>query len=166
MKTLVKLFAVTFVMLAFSASTFAQVSATATATAVIQTPLAITSTVNMDFGSMAATSGGTVDLALDNSLTPSAGVTLIGGTATAASFTVTGINSATYDMSIPASIVLTNGTPADDMIVDNIIHNCTEQLSATGSETFAVGGTLNVAAAQAAGTYTNTTDLTVTVNYN
>jgi hypothetical protein len=166
MKTLVKLFAVTFVMLAFSASTFAQVSATAQASAVIQTPLAITSTVDMDFGSMAATSGGTVDLALDNSLTASAGVTLIGGTPTAASFTVTGINNATYSIGIPASIVLTNGTPADDMTVDNIIHNSTGTLSGTGSETFAVGGRLNVASAQAAGTYTNTTDLTITVNYN
>jgi len=35
-----------------------------------------------------------------------------------------------------------------------------------GAQTLLVGGTLNVAAAQAAGVYTNTTDMTVTVNYN
>ena len=35
-----------------------------------------------------------------------------------------------------------------------------------GSQTLQVGGTLIVGAAQAAGTYTNTTDMTVTVNYN
>ncbi len=165
MKKMIRFFAVSLVMLSFAATTLAQVSATANATAVIFTPLTIATTVPMDFGSLASTSGGTLVLGTDNSVTPSAGVTVIGGTPTAASFTVTGISGATYSMSIPASIVLTNGTPADDMTVDAITNTSTGNLTG-GTETFRVGGTLNVAAAQPAGTYTNTTDLTVTVNYN
>jgi len=53
------------------------------------------------------------------------------------------------------------------MTVNSFISNpsATGTLS-SGSQTLQVGGTLNVAAAQAAGTYTNTTDMTVTVNYN
>jgi len=35
-----------------------------------------------------------------------------------------------------------------------------------GAQTVNVGATLNVEGGQAAGVYTNTTDLTVTVNYN
>jgi hypothetical protein len=36
----------------------------------------------------------------------------------------------------------------------------------TGTQDVSVGATLSVGASQAAGTYTNNTDLTVTVNYN
>lgn len=163
MKKLTKILALLTVMVAFTAATYAQVSATATATAVIFTPLTISSTVDMDFGTLASAGGGTLVLNLDNTLTPSAGVTVIAGTPTAASFTVTGIIDATYSMTIPALITLASG--ANSMTVDPITDNSTGTLTG-GTETFAVGGTLNVSAAQPAGTYTNTTDLTVTVNYN
>ena len=39
-------------------------------------------------------------------------------------------------------------------------------LSGTGTQTFTVGATLTIATAQLAGTYTNATDLDVTVGYN
>ena len=54
------------------------------------------------------------------------------------------------------------------MTVDNFVSNPsgTGLLSASGSQTVNVGATLNVAANQVAGTYENTTDLKVTVNYN
>jgi hypothetical protein len=42
----------------------------------------------------------------------------------------------------------------------------TGALSTGGTQTLTVGATLNVAAGQAAGTYTNATGVPVTVNYN
>lgn len=163
MKKMIRFFAVSLAMLAFAAATFAQVSATANATATIQAPLTISKTVDMNFGTMAATSGGTVVLASDNSVTPSAGVTHLGGTTTAASFTVTGISGATYSLTIPGTITLTSGS--NTMTVNPITNTSTGNLTG-GSETILVGGTLNVGAAQPAGVYTNTTDLTLEVNYN
>ena len=163
MKKLTKILALLTVMVAFSAATHAQVSATANASAVIFTPLTISSTVEMDFGTLASAGGGTLVLNLDNSLTPSAGVTVIAGTPTAASFTVEGISGATYSISIPASITLADG--GNTMTVNPITNNSTGTLTG-GEDTFAVGGTLNVSAGQLPGTYTNTTDLTITVNYN
>ena len=52
-----------------------------------------------------------------------------------------------------------------------IVNGFTSNPSATGvltsgSQTLTVGATLDVAAAQAAGTYTNSTGVPVTVNYN
>jgi hypothetical protein len=44
--------------------------------------------------------------------------------------------------------------------------SATGTLSGTGSQTLTVGATLNVAAGQAAGSYTNSTGVLVTVNYN
>ncbi len=163
MKKMIRFFAVSLVMLSFATATFAQVSATANATATIQAPLTIAKTVDMNFGTMASTSGGTVVLASDNSVTPSAGVTHLGGTTTAASFTVTGISGATYSLLIPASITLTSG--GNTMTVNPITNTSTGTLTG-GTETILVGGTLNVSAGQAAGVYTNTADLTLTVNYN
>jgi hypothetical protein len=163
MKKLTKFLVLLTFMVAFSAASYAQVSATATATAVIFTPLTIDKDVDMDFGTLASAGGGTLVLNLDNTLTASAGVTIIGGTPTAASFTVTGISGATYSMNIPGSITLTSGL--NTMTVDPITNNSPGTLTG-GTATIAVGGTLNVSAGQSAGTYTNTTDLTVTVNYN
>jgi hypothetical protein len=54
------------------------------------------------------------------------------------------------------------------MTVDNFTSSpsATGTLSAGGTETLNVGATLNVAAAQASGLYTNATGVPVTVNYN
>ncbi len=53
------------------------------------------------------------------------------------------------------------------MTVDNFTSTPTATGSlASGTEDIFVGGTLNVAAAQVSGLYTNASDLVVTVNYN
>jgi len=158
------------VLLGFAASTFAQVTATASTTATIITPIAITKDVDMNFGNIAVspTLGGTVVLPTSGARTKTGGVTLpvVTGTVTAASFTVTGEGNSTYSITLPSSaITLTsaNGT----MTVENFVSNPsnTGALS-NGSQEIKVGATLNVGAAQPAGTYTNESDLFVTVNYN
>jgi hypothetical protein len=147
----------------------AQVSATASTSANIVGPISIVKSVDMSFGNVAIspTVAGTVLLSTTSTRTAGGGVTLpvITGTVTAAKFTVAGEAGTTYSITLPGSVVLTNG--ANNMTVDNFISTPTPTGSlATGTEDIFVGATLNVAAAQASGLYTNASDLVVTVNYN
>ena len=88
---------------------------------------------------------------------------LLGGTPAASSFDVTGEPGQVYSITLPSSATLTSG--ANTMTVDTFTHDsgATPSLVA-GSDTFNVGATLNVGAAQAAGSYSGT--FAVTVNYN
>jgi hypothetical protein len=154
----------------FSSATYAQATATSTATATIVTPISITKTVDMNFGNVAVQTGtgGTVVLVPAGTRSATGGVTLpaITGTVTAASFTVNGQGAYTYAITLPATAVtLTNG--AFSMTADTFSSNPsgTGALVA-GTQTLTVGATLNVAAAQTAGTYVSGTPFSVTVNYN
>ncbi len=171
-----KLLVFAIVILGFSAVSFGQVSASASSTATIITPIAITKSADLNFGTIAVspTLGGTVALAASSGIPTrtkggAGGVTLpaVAGTVTAAAFDVTGLASSTYSIGLPGTITLT-GDISGVMTLGNFISSPspTGTLSAGGAQTFYVGGTLNVGAAQAAGTYTNATGLTVTVNYN
>lgn len=161
--TLVALFSIA------SLTVEAQVSAVAETSANIVGPISITKSVDMSFGNVAVspTIAGTVLLTPASTRTAGGGVTLpvITGTVTAAKFTVSGESGTTYSITLPASISLTNG--GNSMTVDNFTSTPTPTGSlATGTEDIFVGGTLNVAAAQASGLYSNVSDLVVTVNYN
>ena len=172
MKQLTKFLFLPIVMFAFSVTTFAQVPATATATAVIIAPIAILKTTDMNFGNLAVspTVAGTVVLpaALAPVRTITGGVTLMpGGSITAAAFTVTGLADATYSITLPASASLTG--PGAPMTADVFVSSPTVAaggLLTGGTQTLYVGATLNVAAAQTAGSYTTPAVFTVTVNYN
>jgi hypothetical protein len=174
MKT--KILTLAIVTLGFTATSFAQtsynpkVSATANATATIITPISIEKKVDLNFGNIVANStGGTVTIATDN--TPKynkVAAPSIPGTRSAASFEVKGFAGVTYSIELPKTITLKKDGGKETMTVDNFVSNPsgTGLLSASGSQTVNVGATLNVAANQVAGTYKNTTDLKVTVNYN
>jgi hypothetical protein len=174
MKT--KILTLAIVTLGFTATSFAQtsynprVSATATATATIITPISIEKKVDLNFGNVVANStGGTVTIATDNTPTYNkVAAPSIPGTRSAASFEVKGFAGVTYSIELPKTITLTKDGGKETMTVDNFVSNPsgTGLLSASGSQTVNVGATLNVAANQVAGTYKNTTDLKVTVNYN
>lgn len=176
MKNFTKLFALGIVMMGVTLGASAQESATASASATIITPISITKTVDMNFGNLAvqSTSGGTVILAPETGVagrTESGGVTLpaTAGTVTAATFTVQGQADYTYAITLPTTdVILTNGTPAVDMILNAFTSTPDATGTLTlGTATLYVGGTLTLAAAQPAGTYnTALTPFTVTVNYN
>ena len=156
----------------FSIASFtakAQVKATAEASANIVGPISITKSVDLSFGNVAVspTLAGTVVLGPASTRTKTGGVTLpvLAGTVTAAKFTVAGEAGTTYSITLPAAFTITGaGTP---MTIDNFVSTPSATGSlASGTEDIFVGGTLNVAAGQVSGLYTNTTDLVVTVNYN
>jgi len=121
----------------------------------------------MSFGNIIAdTDGGTVVLVpagtrtLNGLTSPS-----IAGTVTAAAFTVTGFDGATYSISLPANHTISNGV--QNMVVDTFTSNPSGTGTLTGgTQNLSVGATLNVGSSQASGTYTNAAGFTVTVNYN
>jgi len=171
MKNMKKVLVLSIVVLGFAASTFAQVTATASTTATILTPIAITKTVDMNFGNIAVspTVAGTVVLPTTGARTLTGGVTLpvVTGTVTPATFTVTGDGTSTYSITLPGSTITLNGPASSTMTVQSFVStpSSTGVLTA-GTQTVKVGATLNVSAGQGAGTYTNAAGLFVTVNYN
>ena len=173
MKNIIKSLVIATAVLGFANSSFAQATATASASANIITPISIAKTVDMNFGNVAvsATISGTAVLAPAGTRTTggAGGVTLPAttGTVSAASFDVTGQASYTYAITLPTSTTITDGA-SHTMTVDAFtsVPATTGTLSASGTQTLNVGATLNVAAGQASGTYTNATGVPVTVNYN
>ena len=166
-----KLIFISVMLFAFTAATFAQVSATATATAIIVGPIGITNTANMNFGNVAVGAAlGTVILATDGSRTVTGGCTLpaTAGSPAAATFNVTGAANYTYAITLPAGATTLDDGATHQMTVDNWQSDPvgTGDLGAGGSQTLRIGATLNVGASQTPGTYTSTVPFTVTVNYN
>lgn len=162
-----KIFAFSILAMALSAKSFAQSSATAEASATIIQPISISKVTDMNFGNIAAGTGGTVVLATDGTRTQTGGITLpvSAGTVAAAGFTVSGDVDRTFSITLPSSITLTNGT--DNLTVNDFTSTPSTTGTLTeGTATVSVGATLTVPASAPAGVYTNTTDLTVTVNYN
>ncbi|HEY0611231.1 MAG TPA: DUF4402 domain-containing protein [Chitinophaga sp.] len=154
-----------------SSKAIAQETATATATATIVTPIAITKATDMNFGNVAVQSATAGTVVLPPSATPTRGTTggvtlpATAGTVSAASFTVTGEDAYTYSISLPASVTITSGS--NSMTVNTFTSSPSPTGLLTGGEqTLFVGATLNVAAAQASGTYVSSTPFNVTVNYN
>ena len=163
-----KLFFLSILTIAFAMNAIGQSSsATATATAVIVSPISISRTADLSFGNIIAdTDGGTVTIAPDatRTLTGLASPSVT-GTITAASFTVTGLDAATYAITLPATHTISSG--GNDMTVDTFTSTPDGTGTLTGgTSTVDVGATLNVNANQPAGTYTNAAGFTVTVNYN
>ena len=168
MKNLITLIAAVVLVAGLTATANAQVTGTATGSANIITPIAITKTVDMNFGNIAVgASLGTVVLATDNTRSKTGGVTLpaVGGTVTAAQFTVTGLGTSTFSITLPTTYSIASG--ANTMNIDTF--TSTPSGIGTligGSLTIKVGATLDVAASQPAGSYTNGTGFPVVVNYN
>ena len=167
----IKFFAIAILFSGVSVISSAQVTATATASSTIVTPIGITKTVDRNFGNVAinSTTAGTVVLAPAGTRTSTGGVTLpaTAGTVAAAEFNVTGANNYTFSITLPStSHEIKSGSNTMSVTGFTSTPTPTGTLSATGSATVKVGATLNVSAGQAAGTYTSVTPFEVTVNYN
>lgn len=162
---------ITLAFVAVGVRAVAQETASATATATIVTPISITKTVDMNFGNVAvqSTTGGTVVLTPAGVRSATGGVTLpttATGTVTAASFTVNGTGNYTYAITLPSSaLTITSGSNTMTVSTFTSTPSGVGTLSA-GTQTLNVGATLNVTAAQPAGTYVSGTPFNVTVNYN
>ena len=178
MKNLVKLLGTLALMLLFTATSFAQVTASADAMADIVTPINLTLEEDLNFANVAvqASVAGTVVLtpmAAPATRTATAGCTLpvvTGTTPTAAEFTVAGEANYTYVITLPASCIITNqtGLGGETMTVNTFTSSPsgTGTLNGSGLQILYVGATLNVSAGQVPGHYESETPFDVTVNYN
>ena len=167
MKKLIALFAAIVLVSGF-ATVNAQVTATATGSATIITPIAISKTTDMNFGSVAVSAtAGTVILTPASTRSITGGVTLpaVTGTVAAAVFAVTGLGASTYSISLPASYIISSGGNSMTVNAFTSTPSGTGALT-SGAQNVQVGATLNVGATQAAGTYINAAGFNVTVNYN
>jgi hypothetical protein len=170
MKKSFQIFVASLAVLGAAQTVSAQETATATSSATILTPISIDQTADMNFGNVAvqSTTAGTVILSATGVRSTTGGTTLpaTAGTVATAAFTVSGEDGYTYAITLPSS-PLTISSGANNMTVSSFtsLPSGTGTLTG-GSEEITVGATLNVAAAQASGTYISGTPFNVTVNYN
>ena len=152
-------------LIAISATGYSQASITATATVTILKPLSITKEADMNFAEVTSNeSSGTVVLSPNSSRTVSGGASFPSQstqTAQAASFKIKG-EEAAYSITVPEEILLSDGSRT--LRVDNFTHNSAGTLE-EGTETVYVGATLHINGNQEPGTYENTSDFRVTVQY-
>lgn len=158
-----------------SGSASAANNASATASATVVTPIAITKATDMVFGSfIPTTAAGTIAVNTDSAVTFTGGVTAApgGATAAAAKFSVTGEPNATYTIAYAPTVTLTGpGTAMTLTQVSDLTGAggaatlvATGTLSGTGAQSIFVGGSLAVGANQVSGAYTG--NITATVAYN
>lgn len=163
----IKIFALSLVVLGFSATTFGQsLSDAASASATLLVPISIAKTTDMNFGTFASSgTEGTITLDYANATTVTGGLTKFGGTISTATFTVTGDSNKAFSISHPESIVLT-GSVSGSLTVNLVNELGTTGTLVSGTKVIKMGGSITVPANQVAGVYSNTADLKVTVNYN
>lgn len=137
------------------------VTAEAHATAEILEQLTLAEVNALDFGVIAVNGAGTVVVAPNSTVTCGANL-ICTGTAAAGQLTVDGSAGATVAISLPSTATTLNNIPASESmdVTGLTLSNATLVLSGS-PDAFTVGGTLSVAAGQAAGTYTGTFDVEV-----
>lgn len=154
---------------------------TATMAAEVISPIVIAKVVNLDFGNLAI-GNGAVTVATNGDRTAAGTLPLVvfGSTPTAAKFNVTGQGVQTFSISTAASTTELTGpalsTPMAFTLITEALAGAgtaaTNKITGTsatgvlsaGAATIYAGGTVVVAADQAAGTYAGT--VSVTVEYN
>jgi hypothetical protein len=175
MKKLIVLFTAIILVTGFTTRVMAQATENTASGAVIVTPITITEVSALHFGVMAvlAATPGTCVLSTTGVRTATGGVNLSAQTpvATNASYTVAGQISTTYALTLPATITVTDGA-SNTMTIGTLLARFNgagadaviSTLSGTGTDNFTVGGTLTVLAAQPAGVYAGTFNVTVAYN--
>jgi len=151
-------------------------SDTATATAIVLTPMTITKNTDLSFGNVVQ-GNGTVTLATDGTraLSGNTAPLVTGGSPAAAKFTVGGTAGQIYGITVTPPATLTGpGTAMNFTAFWEAVDAATATGATSGTPaTFTpagatsyifMGGTLAVNAAQTAGTYTGS--ITVSVDYN
>lgn len=155
------------IILFFSSMCFGQATANFTASVTIIQPVGISTTSNMDFANLDASSGGEVILTPDNARITTGGIELAeGGQVSAATFEVTGQAGFTFAITLPEDqYTLSNGS--ESIIIKDFTSNYDGTgLLAQGSHRISVGATLDIDPNQTPGKYVSQAPLNITVNYN
>ena len=141
--------------------------ATATATANITNTITVRTINGIFFGDISSSAeAGTLILSAGGVRVTTGGVNVNRAIAgRPATFDIQGDPNATYSVTFPAAVIMTNGSP-NSMVIDKFTSSpdTTGVIDASGQQTLYVGATLNVNSNQAFGSYSG--ELTVTVDYN
>lgn len=131
----------------------------------ILSQLSVLKTADLDFGTLVVSGAGTAVMnPVAGSLSTTGSVTKAGTKAHAAQFTGTGSKNSVVHIRIPTNpITVTRVGGTQTMTVSNWTLDQAANLKVPANSifNFAVGGTLNVGAGQAVGTYTGTFQVTV-----
>lgn len=145
---------------------FDDASDSANATATIVAPISISKTADLRFANVVAgATTGSVEVTPAGVRSATGGALLANNTGGgAAGFDVSGDPNATFAITLPSSIVISDGT--NDMTVDTFMStpSAAGTLSGAGAATVAVGATLQVEANQPQGSYTGTFNVMVAYN--
>lgn len=148
-------------------STLQAATVVATVEANIISMISIASRNGLSFGDVSASAlAGEVTLTADGSRTTTGGATVNSATAaSAAAFDLEGTPNASYAISLPLSVVLSDGS-SNTMVVDRFTASpgASGVLDASGGTALYVGATLNVGNNQPFGSYNG--QMAVTVDYN
>jgi Domain of unknown function (DUF4402) len=174
MKMKSKIVAAAILLAGFVTNVNAQTTAYASTTAVLVTPIAISKTTDMHFGTVASSgTAGTVIIDYADGRTATGGASLPAGSTLqkTAVFAVTGEGSSGFAITIPGSPITLTGSVAGTMTVGTFVCDAGAATTlTTGAKTIKVKATLDVPANTVAGTYSNalgnSSALFVTVNYN
>lgn len=148
-----------------SAANAATANADARANIIEDVTITNTSGTALDFGTIVADAdGGSVTVSAAGARTACTGLVCVGGT-DAADFTMSGINDASVNVTVPASVTLTNtaGTGGETMSAA-LSATAPTALSSTGTAAFSVGGVLTVGANQVNGLYEGSFEVTAVYN--
>ncbi len=139
-------------------------TATGTATATVVAPIVLThpASASLNFGRFTRGTGGTVTVTAAGAGSIGSDVTFIPGSTTSAdSFTVAGDANRSYSIATTSGNVTSGAT---NLAFTTTPSAGTASLSATGTGSFTVGGTLTVTGTAPTGAYSGT--YTATVSYN
>lgn len=146
----------------FFLSNSANAEVSVTSSARVVTPLTAAATSPLAFGNVAASgSAGTVTVTQAGARSAAGGAALVSGaTVSAGAIGITaGEASATVTITTPASATLASG--GNNMTVNGFSAPATVALSAGGTGSFNIGGTLQVGASQATGNYAGSFNVTL-----
>lgn len=139
-------------------------SASSSSTATLLRPLTLVKSQDMDFGILAVTTAGTAVIdPVTNIESVTGGVTKLGGTPTSALFTGAASGGSVVNIKFPSnSATLTRVGGTQTITLNNFTLDGPSKrtMAQSTSFQFRVGGTLNIAAGQAEGSYVGTFSVT------
>lgn len=129
-------------------------------------PIVITSSQALNFGQITFNVGqsGTVTISSAGVRSATGGVILMGGTPTAAAFTVTGERRTPYTITLPTGVSLSNGSMTIPLVIETqhvLGNSLSRTLPNNGRDDFTVGGRITIAGNQQGGNYSGTVLMTV-----
>lgn len=143
-------------------------SATATASATVIKPLAVSTTTALQFGAFSTLTGGTLTVDGSGTLSTSGDVAPSSSQSVApARFTLAGEAGATYAVTLPGSAELSHeSAEATTLTIGAFTSHSSSPLAldSSGEAELAVGATLTIPASAALGTYTGSFEILVEYN--